>query len=57
MSDDQTKKFVDAVRQMRTAQRKYFRTRDSKVLSEAKEWEKIVDRHLKDLAQSRPLFD
>ena len=35
--------FVDAVRQMRKWQKEYFRTRQPRVMEEAKVWEKKVD--------------
>ena len=41
-----TETFVDAVREMRDLQKKYFLTRDSHVLTEARRAERVVDRLL-----------
>lgn len=40
---------VPLVKQMRAAQKEYFRTRDQSVLSESKSLERETDRHLADL--------
>ena len=45
------------VRKMRQAQRKYFRTRDRKVLEESKELEQTVDKRLDELERGPELFD
>lgn len=40
---------VPLVKQMRAAQKEYFRTRDQSVLSESKSLERETDRHLAEL--------
>lgn len=47
--------FEEAVNNMRKAQQSYFRTRDPKVLKNAKHWEKVVDQHL-EKARGEALF-
>lgn len=41
---------VDLVRRMRTAQKKYFRDRTPSLLTEARDYERRVDKVLADLA-------
>ena len=43
--------FIDAVRLMRDAQRRYFRNRDPKSLADAKRLEREVDAQLTKLSQ------
>jgi hypothetical protein len=38
--------FIDLVRQMRTAQKEYFKTRDKGVLERSKSLERQVDRYI-----------
>ena len=40
------KAFIEAVTNMRKAQKSYFRTKDPKILANAKHWEKVVDNTL-----------
>ena len=43
IGDSEIKKFVELVRKMRDAQKRYFKTRDKTVLSESKALERDVD--------------
>ena len=57
MTSKTDKDFLDLVAQMRAAQRKYFRTRSTSVLSEAKELERRVDAEIERRRdKQRPLF-
>ena len=52
------KEFIELVREMRNAQREYFKTRDKKVLQRSKELERKVDSFLEQLVinQQTSLF-
>jgi len=50
--------FIELVKQMRDAQKRYFRDRDGEALSIAKELERRVDHCVKRLQDTQPvLFD
>ena len=49
--------FESIVRQMRAAQKKYFRTRDRGVLEESKRLEREVDKYLEERQQGLDLFN
>ena len=49
--------FENLVRNMRAAQKKYFRTRDRAVLEESKRLERDVDKYLEERQTGMDLFD
>lgn len=48
--------FAKLVKEMRDNQKMYFKTRDSRVLSESKRLEKEVDKALDSILNCKPLF-
>lgn len=46
--------FVKTVREMRNAQKEYFKTRDKEVLAKSKELERKVDRMLSSMFSDTP---
>lgn len=49
--------FETLVRNMRAAQKKFFRTRDRNVLEESKRLERDVDKYLEERDKGMDLFD
>ena len=49
-------KFEKLVRDMRAAQKKYFKTRDRAVLEESKRLEREVDKYLEERSKGMDLF-
>ena len=44
---DELIRFMKLVEKLRTAQQRYFRTRENRYLLEAKQWEREVDKEIK----------